>query len=780
MASAKKKQKLEEMSVDEFLENDLDSSDFEQDDGTEEKASHKTTKKKKPNTEKLSVAHKHKNSLENLKKSDPEFYQFLQENDEELLNFDPNDLSSDDEEIHKPPTTLEEASESEEEETEVEDKPKSNKKDRNRGKPVTLTMISKWTRAFKESHSLKAFHEVTRAFKAAVQQTSSEKVKRGFARYRVQGSEVFNALINLCVRHVARTLQKALDLKETKEKKLLRPALSPKWKKVEDDVKTYLSDLIKLVSQMTEPSIVSVVLRHINAMIPYVACFSKVATTLIKKLVIIWSTGEESVRILAFLALYKITRYMPKARLEFILKQMYLAFVRNSKFTSVTTLPLINFMQRSITEMFAVNVAVTYQHGFVYIRQLAIHLRNAITVKEKDTHQSVYNWQYIHCLTLWCRVLGTIQPCDALQPLIYPLVQTAIGIMKLIPSERYYPLRFHVVRALNLLSESSGTFIPLLPFILEILEHTNFNKKNSAVSMKPINFTVILKLSKPQIKERAFTDGVIEQVCDLLLDHMQIHSQCIGFPELALPAIIQLKKFLKSCKVTNHSKPIKLILDKIQENFAMITRKRETVAFSIADSQAVSKWEKNLKEQSTPLIKHYVSYKKKRQEELLREEAGKERLIDDELPTIEKQRKQKKQDKVEFSDLFNSTGSDSEDDILERAERKLQKKNTQHDSDEDDYLSDLDIGSSEDDMSGDEEDGESDEGGESDEDGGEIDEDEGSDEEEKGTGKNKNRSKSLTNGKMKGKKEQRKPIDVGGDDEDVVEDFHFSSDSDEN
>ncbi|XP_033103889.1 nucleolar complex protein 2 homolog isoform X2 [Anneissia japonica] len=764
MSSTKMKRKLEEMSVDEFLENGIDSSDDEEN-IVEEKAI-STTKKMKSG--KKSVAHQHKNSLEKLKKSDPEFYQFLQENDEELLNFDPNEMSSDeDDPIHKPPSSLQEASEDSDEEVELEKESKSSKINRNRGKPVTLSMISRWTQALKETYSLKAFHEVTRAFKAAVRETSSEKEKRGFARYRVEGSEVFNALINMCVRHVANTLQHALNLQDNKEKKLLRPATSKKWKRVEGDVKTYLTDMIKLVGQVTEPSIISVVLRHINSMIPYASCFSKVATTLIKKLVQIWSTGEESVRILAFLSLYKITRYMPKTRLEFILKQMYLAFVRNSKFTSVTTLPLINFMQRSITEMFGINVAVTYQHGFVYIRQLAIHLRNAITVKEKDTYQSVYNWQYIHCLTLWCRVLGTIQPCDALQPLIYPLVQTAVGVIKLIPSERYYPLRFHVVRALNLLSDSTGTFVPLLPFISEVLEQTKFNNKNSSVSIKPINFAVILKLSKPQLNERAFRDGVIEQVCDLLLDHMQIHSHCIGFPELALPAVIQLKRFLKTCKVTNHSKPIKIILEKIQENIAMVTKKRDTVTFSIADSQAVSKWEKNLKDQLTPLMKHYTMYKRQRQQELLAEEAGKDRLIDDEIPTIERKEKQKKEDRVEFSDLFNS-GSDSEDDILERAERKLQRKmqNLSESDESEDDLSDLDdIGTSDlEDLSEDEESGE-----------------ENDEEEEKPAGRRKKERTAQTNFKINGMKSKEKyqPSNSGNDAEDIVEDFHFSSDSED-
>ena len=59
----------------------------------------------------------------------------------------------------------------------------------------------------------------------------------------------------------------------------------------------------------------------------------------------------------------------------------------------------------------------------------------------------------------------------------------------------------------------------------------------------------------------SFQDGIIDQLYELFMDHFYIHAHKIGFPELVLPAIIQViitliieetkKNYKNSLKISN-------------------------------------------------------------------------------------------------------------------------------------------------------------------------------------------------------------------------------------
>ncbi|NWW60571.1 NOC2L protein, partial [Ifrita kowaldi] len=357
-------------------------------------------------------AAEHKDQLSRLKDRDPEFYKFLEENDRKLLDFDASDSSEEEEALHRPPDTLEEASdEDEDDEDEEQEKVKRKKVSFIH---VSLKMVEEWKKAAQRNLTPKLFHEITQAYKAAVATTKGDSGGDP-SKFQVSDTAVFNALVSFCIRDLFHHLHKLLLPKAPKNKlKMVLPSTSPLWGKLRLDIKVYLGCTIQV------RNIITVCLPLLKVSLPLAvictfspSCCVQIPQSLDCRWSRCWQPPENQTG-------HKFCR----------VRQMYIAFVKNSRFTSPNVLPMINFMQRTLTEMFALDTHTSYQHSFIYIRQLAIHLRSAMTLRKKENFQSVYNWQYIHCLYFWCRVLSTIHPSEVMEPLIYPLTQVIIGCIK--------------------------------------------------------------------------------------------------------------------------------------------------------------------------------------------------------------------------------------------------------------------------------------------------------------------------------------------------------------
>ncbi|XP_030380631.1 nucleolar complex protein 2 homolog [Scaptodrosophila lebanonensis] len=593
----------------------------------------------------------HKNNLAGLKDLDPEFYDFLKKNDKELLEF--NLLESDDEDddnehaggavqvenedeeddgkYHVPSDNLAVASD----ESDFDDDANDDETGDTGSQKITLNLLRQWeTQLSKPNVSIDIVRKVIDAFNSALASISADGFdgdgpQRGNrAGHKVVGAATFNGVIQLCVLHLQPAILNVLGVKPNSTLPLHK---YKKWVKIRGCLRYYLTDLIRLVEQVSSANILNVLLKHLHQMAGMVAPFNALGKTILKRLIVLWSTGDETVRVLAFLCILKITRKQQVTMLNHVLKAMYLAYVRNSKFVSPNTLPGINFMRRSLVEMFALDLNVSYQHAFLYIRQLAIHLRNAVILKKKDSFQAIYNWQYINSLCLWADLLGATSNKAQLQPLVYPLVTITTGVIRLIPTAQYFPLRFHCLQALITLATETNIYIPVLPLIIEVLKSNTFNKKHTAVSMRPVQFTCILRLNKAQLSENGFRDEVIDQVCTLLLQYLAHESASLAFSDLVVPTVVAIKAYLKECRNPNYSRKLKQLLDKIQENGRFIEQERSksNVTIDLKDAKAVQAWEQQVRNKRTPLDIYYASWQKMHETKKRRQAAQTDDINDD-------------------------------------------------------------------------------------------------------------------------------------------------------
>lgn len=436
----------------------------------------------------------HKQTLERLKEKDPEFYQFLQSNDKELLDFDDDDDDDDFDKIEDD----KEGVDDEDEAPEVEEK-------------ITSTKVNTWREILQNPESSKAdllvaIKSLIKGFRRTVQQTVDTS---GNETIELLNPNVFNSIINSVLVDLLPALIRYLRLQSLKVgKELLKttengdndkddaddddgssklaqscffdPRRSRNWKNMQAPLKAHLTDLLKMMGSLSAEARASFA-SHILEMTPFYNVYPHLVKRLVKRSIEEWSTGGESKnRVLAFLILHRMIRVLQQndhltsserqMLVNQILRRLYLSYVGASKNMNRATAAQISFMKNSLVELYQLDGQLAYQHAFIFIRQLAIQLRNSYILKQKTVVKTVYNWQFVHSILLWTQLICSTHVSTAtLDPLISPLVMVTNGTIRLLQSARFLPLRFTLIRAMIKLSDETETFIPVLSHFLEVI-----------------------------------------------------------------------------------------------------------------------------------------------------------------------------------------------------------------------------------------------------------------------------------------------------------------------
>ena len=620
-----------------------------------------------------------KAAMDDLAKKDPEFYQFLKENDPEALDFDDNaDLAEVDE--------LSAGEESDEEQEAEQPKKKRKKAKRGEdgdegavagpeGSELTQEMVTRWRQAMAEKHSLRAARQVVLAFRVAAHlNEDDDEDGETSARWKINSPEVFNDVLLLALKEIPTVMNHHLPVKESASGKVYVQTETKKFRTLSLLLKTYTSSIMHLLGTLSDDKTLKLTLSSLTPILPYLLSFKKLIKALAKSVVNFWAqpASTETTRITAFLVVRRLVVIGDKGIRESVLKATYQGLIQGCRTTNPNTIQGINLMKNSAAELWGIDQAVGYTTAFTFIRQLAIHLRNSIVHNKNDAFRIVYNWQYTHSLDFWSCVLA--EHCSPqkeaeagkesqLRLLIYPLVQVTLGALRLIPTAVYFPLRFHLIRSLLRTSRATGTYIPLASPLLEVLTSAEMRKPPKATTLKPFDFAVAYKAPKSYLRTRVYQDGVGEQVIELLSEYFLLWAKSIAFPELALPLVIQLKRWLKQTRSKSHgNKNAKLgsalvvLVQKLETNAKFIEEKRAKVDFAPKDRTQVEAFLKDFDVAKTPLGAYVEGQRKMRaQKAKMLEEARKEE--------DQKRREEEKADNEGDVEMSEDEDEDEDEDV---------------------------------------------------------------------------------------------------------------------
>eukprot|EP00188_Purpureofilum_apyrenoidigerum_P006415 Plantae.Rhodophyta-Purpureofilum_apyrenoidigerum.ctg9977.p1 GENE.Plantae.Rhodophyta-Purpureofilum_apyrenoidigerum.ctg9977~~Plantae.Rhodophyta-Purpureofilum_apyrenoidigerum.ctg9977.p1 ORF type:complete len:775 (-),score=203.05 Plantae.Rhodophyta-Purpureofilum_apyrenoidigerum.ctg9977:1124-3448(-) len=571
----------------------------------------------------------HKSQLEKLKSSDPEFYEYLLQNDKDLLEFDDDGGGESDGD-----ESAEENEENDEDNENIQGDASEDESevDGDTGGQEAIEKVTMMTRMSvlelemllkkRPREALQAAKKLLRAFRSGCHLTETTKKKKkrklgpqdddagaeGISEGDSFGGEVkfaspkvYQRVMTVSVVKLLTFLSSAAGKKEGSKSSWKPSADGSRWKKVQPLIKSFSSSFAHLLEGVTDAGTTRFLLKRSEVLLPLLTPLQKQAKDLFNVVVEIWASEAVNVptRLRAYLLLQVAATNFPEEYLELILKRTVKAFrTQIGRRCNARQLPRITFSVNCITELCGMDLSKTYTAAFVAIREIAVALRSALISKGKEELDKVYNWEVVNTIRLWSRVLATYPKENELRLLIYPLAQVTSGIMRLVPSPRNYGIRFHCAQFLLDLVASSGVYIPIAPALLEVLfckevlkatsstrEKTAPKKRGSKEKprtlsdAKVLDWRSLLRIPDASLGSRAFRDGAVSEALYYLCVFLGTLSRCVAFPEVLYPTSASLRTFAKEVKNIQYSKQARLLIKTADENSKLVQSLRSKLDF---------------------------------------------------------------------------------------------------------------------------------------------------------------------------------------------------------
>lgn len=180
-------------------------------------------------------------------------------------------------------------------------------------------------------------------------------------------------------------------------------------------------------------------------------------------------------------------------------------------------------------------------------------------------------------------------------------------------------------------------------------------KKPKPSTLKPMDFSITIRASKSYLRTRTYQDGLAEQIVELFSEFYVLYSKSVAFPELAIPTIVMVKRFMKKSRNAKFNSSLHLLVSKLEANAMFIQEKRGAIDFAPGRKTDVEKFLKETEWEQTPLGAYVVSQRKVREEKrrMLEESMKEERERD--------QKQREERDREEEADVVMSDDGESDE-----------------------------------------------------------------------------------------------------------------------
>ncbi|KAG2537248.1 hypothetical protein PVAP13_9NG147873 [Panicum virgatum] len=564
----------------------------------------------------------HVAELKRILEKDPDFYKYLEENDKGLLEFKDDEIEDD-----------QETGISVDEEPVPKDEPKQSVK------PITMEMVDSWCDGV-QNERIGSIRSILQAFRRACHY-GEDQGDNSAPKFSVMSGSVLDKVMHFVLKHMDRVLRQLLGAPSFGGKKetISELMLSKPWKRHGNLMRIYLANALHMITEMTDEKMIAFTIHRARASAVFLAAFPSLLRKYVKALLHTWARGRGAMPLVSFMFLRDLCIQLGSDCLDTCLKGIYKAYLVNcklSKSISVSKLQHIQFLGNCVRELYSLDPQNAYQHAFVFIRQLGVILRGALTEKgpksAKDkrqkesskstkkqmekSYQKVYDWQYIFCLELWTSVVCGCSSEEEFRPLAYPLTQIIHGMACLVPSARYFPVRLRCVKMLNCIAEATGTFIPVSSLLLDMLEMKELRGRPDGGVGKAVNLFSVKQVDKKTVKTRAFQEACIYSVVDELAKHLAHWSYSIAFFEMSFIPLVRLRSFCKTIKADRFRKEMKDLIHQIEANVEFIKSKRAGIAFSPNDPGVESFLQTEKEERCSPLSKYVATLHQRAQDRM--------------------------------------------------------------------------------------------------------------------------------------------------------------------